>query len=293
MISTSEVQRHVDNFYGAVIKLDDTILISDYSALDLKEKTIESTADPVIQVQGRHWSLRNGKVRSTAGHVLDIIGSANGLVSNTHLSTTMKSKAVVRCVGQNQCYDTHFVGGELEKPQGMLTPIVEVLVSGPFFNANSFQNLRIQTNGIPQAPCVKLSCAHSANWLYGNAFSNINFEIPNAGAIHLESTFSTTMINLQMFDCDLYGPITNHLIQLGRISTSHLKCKMTKLLTYFRLSGVMGANVYDIYAPSSGTYAQNVSLDMVSGIAGANVKLMLADSTSIQDGLIEAALFYS
>lgn len=290
MLSTAEVQYQIDHLAGSKFTLSDTILISDYSALDLREKTIESTADPVIQVQGRHWSIRNGKIRSTAGHVIDLISSANGLVSNVHLTTTMKSKAIVRCVGQNQCYDTHFVGGELEKPQGMTSPIVEVLVSGPFFNANSFQNLRIQTNGIPQAPCVKLSCSHSANWIYGNAFYNINFEIPNAGAIHLESTLSTSMINMQMFDCDLFGPITGHLIKVGRISSAHLRSKMTKIQTYFRLSGTANAGIYDIYAPSSDHYPVNLSLDMIGGIEGALVKVKIPDSTAVADGHVEAQI---
>ena len=109
---------------------------------------------------------------------------------------------------EDSVYDTHFIGGEWVKPQGMTVLHIMVATNGPFFNANSVSRCRFQTNGAPLSPCVLLSCTLTNNWLYGNTFSNINFEIPNAGAIHLHSCFAHSLQDIQIFDADLFGPIS-------------------------------------------------------------------------------------
>lgn len=288
-----QLQYIIDNTLDQNINIAETVLITDLDAINLKNKVIHSTADPVFQVQGRHWSVANGKIRCMVGVGFEIVASANGLLSNVYCAGLMKSKELFRCVGMNSCYDTHIIGGEWEKPQGMTVPIISVSVSGPFFNANTFRCLRLQTNGAPQAPCVLLSCTHSANWIYGNSFYDINFEVPNAGAIHLNSAFSTIIQNAQIFDADLYGNVTGPLIKIGRLSTNHLKSKMTKILGYYRLSGIANPGIYDIDIPTSGHYGDSLSLDMIGGIAGALVQVRVTDPSAVSRGIIDCAVTYA
>ncbi len=276
MATTAEVQALIDASVSPVIDINETIVIGDMSFLNLKDKTLRLFADPGFTINGRHWTIIGGKLQAQTGDLFDCVNSGMGLIQNVWCSGLMMSKSLWKCVGVGQCYDTHVIGGEWSKPSSMTTPIVLVSVDGPFYNNNSWSKMRFQTNGTPQAPCVSIGCTHTANWIYGNAFQDINFEIPNAGAIHLESCFGTTLRGIQIFDADLFGPITQTLVRCGRLSTAHLPSTMTVIEQYFRLSGTMQSHAFDIDAGAGQHMVYTMRIASVHGIQGANVRVRLA-----------------
>lgn len=254
------------------VSVSETIRISSMDHLDLAGRQLQSSADPVFHVKGEHWSVRNGKLTAQAGSLFNIEASNAGIMANLFATGWLRRKELFRCVGESQCYDTHIIGGEWQKPQSMLSPIIYVDVNGPYFNSNSIAKLRFQTNGLAQAPCVLLRCSHSANWIYGNAIQDINFEIPNGGAIHLESCFGTNISNCYIFDADLFGNITNHLIHLSKSPTG-LNSKFTTITNYFRLSGIQNPGVFDILATNH--YPDSLFLSSIGGIEGAKLTVRL------------------
>lgn len=285
---TKDLQRLIDSSLLDSIQVEETIVISDRSYLDLKGLEVVSSADPVFTIQGRHWMIQAGKVKSTSGVIFDCISSQSGMVLNTFFTGSLRAKPLFQCLDGNSCYDTHFIGGEWQKPQGMLSPIVSVEVDGPYFNNNSWSRCRFQTNGMPESPCVKLTCTKKNNWIYGNSFQQINFEIPNGGAIHLHSCFGHTIQDVQMFDADLFGTITNHLIYLTRSSATSLRSTQTRIHGYFRLSGVLDEGVYDIFAPSSDHTFDTLDLNSIGGIQGAQTRINVSKSTMLMNRSIQS-----
>lgn len=274
-MNTQQLQSLIDNTPAQTVMISETVDIADYSTVNLKGKIIQSSADPSFRIAGKFWTLTSGKIVSQVGLVFDCISSQSGMMLNVSVATVMRSKEVFRCIQDNSCYDTHFIGGEWQKPQEMLTPIILVDSNGPFFNANSFSKIRFQTNGKALSPCVRLACGHLSNYLYGNSIQDCNFEIPNGGAIQLQSCFGTSIINAYMFDCDLFGPITEHLIYCGRLASNKLKTKSTIISNYFRLSGTLNPDKFDIYAPSS-EHQSSLVLNNIDSIDGAQAKLNIA-----------------
>lgn len=269
-MQATELQEIIDTSKRSTIDISDPLSIQTNDHVNLKGKTIQLYGDPAIVIQGTHWSIRYGKLRAMQGVLFDCRSSAMGLIQSVYCSGLMKSKELFRCI-DGACYDTHVIGGEWAMPQGMTAPAVNVRVTGPFYNVNSFSKMRFQTNGIPTQPIISLTCTHNANWIYGNSFQDINFEIPNAGAIHLQSCYGTRIINAQVFDADLFGPITNHIIKAGKNTTGGLRSIHTKIDGYFRLSGVKNAGIFDIFAPIGDHYPEFV-MEEVSGISGAQVE---------------------
>ena len=276
MVTTATVQALIDSSVNTVIDITETILVSDMSSLQLRDKTLRLFGAPGIQINGRHWTIAGGKLHAQTGDLFECVNSSMGLVLNVWCSGVKLSKSLWKCVGSNQCYDTHVIGGEWSKPSSMTTPIVLVSVDGPFYNNNSWSKMRFQTNGTPQAPCVSIGCTHTTNWIYGNAFQDVNFEIPNGGAIELNSCFATTMRGVQIFDADLYGNITRSLVVCGRASSKHLRSNLTVIEQYFRLSGVRDPGVYDIEADSNQHMPYTFDIRSVGGIAGAKVEAKLS-----------------
>lgn len=254
------------------VAIDENVIIGHNDVLDLKGKTIEITADPAITLNGAHWSILPGKLRAMIGVLFDCVSASSGLILNVWATGLLRGKELFRCNGNNACYDLNVIGGEWTKPQNMTTPIVNVDVSGPFFNRNLWQGLRFQTNGLPQAPVISLKCSHTANWVYGNSFRDINFEIPNAGAIHLESCFGTIMQQMTIFDADLFGPITDDLIKVTKRGNG-LKSRSTSLDGYFRLSGALNEGKVDINIPDNVHYTPTLAVRNVDGTDGARVSL--------------------
>lgn len=278
-MTSKQLQALIDAETTNTLTISETVLIQDRSSINFRELNVISSADPVFSIQGKHWMVQSGKATATNGVLFDCINSQSGLVQNVFMSGFFKSKALFQCMNNSSCYDTHFIGGEWAKPQGMTVPHIMVAVNGPFFNANSVSRCRFQTNGAPLSPCVLLSCTLTNNWLYGNTFSNINFEIPNAGAIHLHSCFGHSLQDIQIFDADLFGSITDHIIKLTRSSSTSLRSNQTRLLGYFRLSGALEEGVFDIYAPSTDHTADTLDLNSIGGIQGANVKIHVSRQT--------------
>lgn len=275
-MNVGQLMMLLDADTSGTVTVDETVYIADLNVLDLGGKTVKITADPAIQIQGRYWSIRGGKLQATAGVLFECVSSSSGLIANVFASGLMRGKELFRCIGGNGCYDTNVIGGEWAKPADMLAPIIRVEVNGPTYNRNTWQGLRFQTNGRPQAPSVKLACTHSANWIYSNAFRDINFEIPNAGAIHLESCFQTTMDGIHVFDADMYGAITDDLVKVGK-SPNGLKSKSTTVRNYTRLSGALSAGKVDINIGDVGHYNNNLIVEMVDGIDGAGLKVRLPE----------------
>lgn len=266
----------LDSDTTGTVTVNETVYVGDLNVLDLRGKTVKSTADPAFQIQGRWWTIRGGKVQATAGVLFECVSSSSGLMANVFASGLLRGKELFRCIGSNGCYDTNVIGGEWAKPADMLTPIIRVEVNGPTYNRNTWQGLRLQTNGRPQAPAIKLACTHSANWIYANVIRDINFEIPNAGAIHLESCFQTVLDGIHVFDADLFGPITDDLVKVGK-STNGLKSKSTTLRQYMRLSGSLSEGKVDITIGDVGHYNNNLIVEMVDGIDGAGLKVRLPE----------------
>ena len=267
IMNVIRLNRIISSSIKKEIRIGETIVVGNDDVLDLRGKTIQSYADPVVLIQGSHWTIMNGKLRAIEGTLFECIRSSNGLVLNVWASGIRRSKDLFRCVGENSCYDTNVIGGEWSKPQGMTTPIVNINVSGPFYNSNNWTGLRMQTNGAPNAPVMVFKCSHTSNWIYGNTLHHINFEIPNAGAIWMEGVHSTKLSQINIFDADLFGNITDNIIQIRK--TTGLKSVNTTIDGYMRLSGTMTAGKYDISIPDSSHYQSNLRVISVDGIDGA------------------------
>lgn len=274
MISVTDANALIAAEPSGIVTIADTVRIGDRDNWFLAGKEVQLLADPAIVIDGRHWTVTGGRLKAMNGVLFDCLRSTCGLILNVWASGALKGKELFRCVDNGSCYDTNVIGGEWSKPQSMTTPIVRVDVGGPTYNRNTWQGLRFQTNGLPASPVVRLRCANVANWIYGNTFRDINFEIPNAGAIHLESCFQTTMDGMHIYDADMYGPITDDVIRVGKFSTG-LKSKDTRLSTYARLSGALAAGKVDIRISDEGHYAENVIVEQVGGIDGAGLTVAL------------------
>lgn len=266
----------IDSDTTGTITVDEPVYINDLNVLDLKSKTVRITTDPAVVIQGRWWVIQGGKLQATAGVLFDCLSSSSGLMLNVFASGLLRGKELFRCVGGSACYDTNVIGGEWAKPADMLSPIVRVEVTGATYNRNTWQGVRMQTNGRPQAPVIKLSCLHSANWIYSNVIRDVNFEIPNAGAIHLESCFQTVLDGIHVFDANLFGPITDDLVKVSK-SANGLKSKSTTIKNYMRLSGALNEGKVDINVTDAGHYNHNLIVEMVEGIDGVGLKVRVPE----------------
>jgi hypothetical protein len=273
------------------ITIHETVEIVEKSHIDLKGTTITSTADPVFRIGGRHWAVRNGNIVATNGVAFYVKNSGMGCLRDLFVVGRRRERELFVCEGTAQCYDTHISGGEWYMPQGQRVPHVRVEVPGAFFNNNSLSYLRMQTNGKPEAPCIKLTCLHPTNWLYGNTFRQINFEIPNAGAIHLDSCFGTTIDACQMFDTHAFGPITGTLIKVGRHSSSHLRSRHTVIQQYMRPGGSLPEGLYDIDVGSDIHTHDVLALTSVGGTG--KLVIRLPQSSLEQHRVLRAELVFA
>ena len=286
-MNVSKLNRIISGSSKKEIQLGETLIISNNDVLDLRGKIVQSIADPVFQIRGSYWTIMNGKLRAMNGVLFDCINSSSGLILNVWATGIRRTKELFRCVGSNSCYDTNVIGGEWAKPQSMLTPIVNIDVNGPFYNSNRWSGIRFQTNGIPQAPVMFMRCSHLTNWIYGNTIEHINFEIPNAGAIHMEGVFNTRLQQINIFDADLFGPITDDIIRIQK--NLGLKSRNTVIDGYMRLSGTMNNGKYDISIPDSVHYQPNLKITSVDGIDGALLRAALpiwCDKTYINASIV-------
>lgn len=238
-----------------IVNITETVTIGTLDHIDLDGHEVVSTADPMFSVSGNNWSIRNGKVWSLDGVTIDLISTSLGLVSGVWLATERTDKPVVQCVGSGQCYDTMFQACELSKPPGMSVPIVNVSVDADFYNSNVWDKIRFQTNGGPTAPCVVMETLSKTSWIYGNRFSNINAEIPNAGVFRFGGCYGTILDNITVYDTQLSGNITADLVWFGYASIPGLRCINTTVRNYARLAGTLNpglfdVNIYQHYTPS-------------------------------------------
>lgn len=156
-------------------------------------------------------------------------------------------------------------GGEWSVPPATNVPIVDIEVTQSGYNRNSWRDLRFQTNGRSGAPCVRISNTDQ-NWCYANTFEDLNFELPEAGAMELRSCFGTMLRNIAIFDMTT---ATADMIYLGG---GGLNCAKTTIENYTRPSGDMGVFL-DINA--IGHYAGSLLIDNPGGPPGARVRTSL------------------
>lgn len=249
--------------------LDETVEINDGDHWDLGGKTWTSTADPMIRINGSNWSMRNGKIQAQGGVLIEQVRGYGGLVQSLWGSQTNPNKELYVCEGTNSCYDTLVQACTFSVAPNMTVPMVRVQVNGPYYNANTWQRIRFQTNGGPTAPVILLESTKLDNWIYSNVIKEINFELPYAGAIHAFSTRGLSVEDVTVFDTPL--ECTDHLVQIGK-TTGGLNSKDTYIKRYTRLQGSLATGKYDVYAMEH--YSDSLIVDGVSGISGVKAKLV-------------------
>jgi hypothetical protein len=252
---------------------DRTIEVGDDFYLNLHGRRLISTADPVFRLNGKRGAITNGRIQATAGRVFEAVSVSRFMIQQVHCYP-QSDKAIWHQHG-GQAYDLLVQSCEWESKPGASVPMVDVKVQGATFNRNSFKDMRFQTNGNsrpPSAPVVRLENIDK-NWVYGNAFEDINFEIPLAGAIHLYSAFGTTLRNVQVYDTHL-GTITDHMIKLSKSPTGGLMSAKTSITDYLRPSGTLPDGKYDIWTiPNSHHYGGSLIVDNPGGTQGAKVRV--------------------
>lgn len=245
------------------INIKETVVIGDRDHLNLDGCEIISDADPGFIISGAHWSLQNGKIRTTNGVTIDIEGSTVGRVSSMFLESARPDKEIVRCIGNSYSYDTLFQACELASVPGMAVPMVKVSVDGSFYNSNTWDSIRFQSNGSPTAPAVLLECNIGGTWLFGNCFSHINGEQPNAGLIHCRTCSGTVIQNAVIYDAHRSNGVTDTLLYFGKTEAG-LRCIHTTVRNYARLSGTLSSDKYDINLEQH--YSTTGLLEQISAI---------------------------
>lgn len=263
-MTVDELKEILANSISKIVNITTTVEVGDFDHLDLDGHEVQSTADPMFRINGSHWSIRNGKIRATAGIVIDIIKSTLGHVSGVSLKVGQRDKEVVRCIGGNSCNDTLFECCELAHVRNMEVPIVNISLNGPFYNSNSWNQIRFQTTGSPAASCVIMECLTADNWLYNNSFTNINGEQPNSGLIHCKSCYGTNMENIGVYDTHLSDNIIDDILWFGKSAAPGLNCKRTTLRNYVRVSGILDQDKYDINI--YGHFSDGMLLEQISGV---------------------------
>lgn len=260
-MTVDELRALLESSTDDIVNISETVFVADGNHIDLDGRTIFSTADPAIAVDGKRWSIRNGRFRADGGVCIDLVKASIGHVSGMFLESGSPDKEIVRCIGDGQCYDTLFQACELAHSPNMTVPIVRVSVDGNYYNSNSWQNIRFQTNGAPQAPCVVLEC-NAGTWLWANSFRDINGERPNAGLIHCRGCSGTILENVVVYDTHLgNGSVSDDVLFFGRVS-GKLKCDRTTIRNYSRLEGNLDAGKYDI---NMADHYSTAYLEQISG----------------------------
>ena len=266
MITIGQLKDLIRDDKTGTVFLTDTVHVRHLDHINLGGTTLISSADPAFIIQGTHWSLADGKLVATNGVAFECVFSSVGVIRNLYCSSRNNTKSLFRCMGASSAYDTHIEGGEWEQSPSMTVPIIHVEVDKEYFNINSFSKIRFQTNGTPSAPVIKLATLSPSHWLIGNSFSDLNFEIATAGAIHLFSCAGTSMTNIQMFDSHI-GSMTDHCIKVGRRNMSSLRSRGTSIRGYLRLGGSLPTQFSDIYAPEDMHYGNSFNVSNVGGNA--------------------------
>lgn len=274
--SASTIQSKIDA--GPVVLMED---ISIATTLDLDREQIKidlngfnltSSADPVFNIDGGNkLRIIEGLVTATGGKTFDFV-SANA-VRIRGVSVDQNGDYAVVSIQGGSLYDA-FIGGGCEwASSGALdTPMVNVAVTGAQINAVTFERIRMQTNGnanTPTAPCVYMENT-DVNWLYGNNFLGVNFEIPSAGAIHLYSCANTLIQGCGVYDSHL-DSIIDSMIVVDNSATGGLNCQTTTITNYLRNAGTMAVGKYDI--DNRGHYAGSLYVINPMGIGAEGVKV--------------------
>lgn len=266
------------------VNIGETVEVGDFDHLDLDGHDLRSTADPMFSVRAEHWSIRNGKIVAETGVTIDINKSTMGLVSGVLAQSRLKE--VVRCVGQSSCFDTLFQSCQLMAGPNMAVPIVTVSVNGALFSSNTFRNIRFQTkgnSGAPIVPVVIMECVNPTKWIYGNRFTDINAEMPNAGLFRFGACSGTVIDNVTIYDANIAGSIIDDIIWFGRASVPGLNCIRTTVRNYNRIAGSLDTGKYDLHF--AGHYSDGVLLEQIYG-AGTSLRVKTirrADRIEVQD----------
>jgi hypothetical protein len=179
------------------------------------------------------------------GHVLTFdVGVSRSRLSRLQLDQANAAKSCIyaRFTGGG-VYDTLFSESHYEAAGSHSVPIVDIESDNAWFNTNTFFRIRFQGNGSPSAYHFRMVCT-GANWNDGNTLSEINFEIPDAGAIFLEGANGTLLSNLGFFDITT---TTDNLVYLDKnVAGGALNTRYTTLTNVLRYGGALGGGLFDL-----------------------------------------------
>ena len=241
---------------------------------------INNTTTDVFITNGARIKVMNIRIEALGGHAFNVTNFSESKIENVKINVTAPGKSAYYQEGNGtNAYDSMFLGGEWGSRPSHDAPLFYVSVDDANFNTNLIQGMMFQTNGgSTSAPAIWLECTASANWIYGNTIDNIDFEIPNAGAVHLYSTAGTTLSNNTVFDL---GTSTDDLIVLDN-TTGGLNPKQTTINGYYRVGGTLGTGLKDIDV--RGHYADGLVVINAGGSQSAAVEHDLPNSTILIGG---------
>lgn len=128
-------------------------------------------------------------------------------------------------------------------------PLVDFVdTSGGKVNICHFLGGRFIGSTAATAPLVSIS-VQASNYSWQMKFESVNFEIPNAGAIHAQGAASWEINNCGVYDITT---LTDHLYDFGK-HASGLSSKFVKLNNTLRVGGTIGA-FYDIHMSDCNNY---------------------------------------
>ncbi len=241
---------------------------------------INNNTTDVFDTDGARIKVRNIRIEATGGHAFNVTNFSESKIENVKINVTAPGKSAYYQQGTGtNAYDSMFIGGEWGSRPAHDAPLFYVSVDDANFNANLIQGMMFQTNGgATTAPTIWLECTASANWIYANTIDNVDFEIPNAGAVHLYSTAGTTLSNNTVFDL---GTSTDDLIVLDN-TVGGLNPKQTTINGYYRVGGTLGTGLKDIDV--RGHYADGLVVINAGGSQSAAVEHNLPNSTILIGG---------
>ena len=282
--TASSIQTKIDA--GPVIFMEDVfvadpLIVDSPSYIDLNGYKLSSSASAVFRFVAGAWDvfLENGELVAQNGHVFDVEYLSNSTIQRTTAQTWKADKSVWR-QDDGQAYDVLVQGGHWKGKAGMTEPIV--YISRGHFNTNTFQRLRFTNNASitpPNVPVIYLQ-KQEQNWYYQNVFRDMNFEQPNAGAVHAYGIFGTLFENLGVYDTGPAGLITDHLWMVDA-STTGLKSVDTTFKNVTRVgNGQAVSGIHDIHI--EGHYSKSLIVDNCGGSSGANVAHRIKNNLSAE-----------
>jgi hypothetical protein len=127
---------------------------------------------------------------------------------------------------------------------------------------------------------IHIEDATGSSYASNNRIYDMNFEVPNSGAIRILSGMGNVIDNVGIFD--LTAAATN-LIYLGKSATSTLKSVANRIASYFRLGGSLARSNYDVNLDSGN--APSTTLITCGATAGFAVNWGGNNAVSVDTGI--------